>query len=60
MEDDPRFAMFAHGLRHVWNADFDDSIKTYALDGQHRLFAIRKLIDGGVELGIPPGFEGRP
>lgn len=58
VEEDPTFAMFADVVSETFGMlVFDDTIKTYALDGQHRLFAIRKLIEGGVELGIPPGFE---
>ena len=56
VEDDPRFQMFADVDTDTFGMlTIDDSITTYALDGQHILFAIRKLIDGGVELGIPPG-----
>ena len=36
---------------------FDDSLKTYALDGQHRLFAIQSLINGTTDSPPPPGFR---
>ena len=36
---------------------FDDTLKTYALDGQHRLFAIKSLIDAKATEPPPPGFR---
>ena len=36
---------------------FDESLKTFALDGQHRLSAIKQLIDGQAETPPPAGFS---
>ena len=36
---------------------FTDSVKYYALDGQHRLAAIRALLENETEFPVPPGFE---
>jgi len=36
---------------------FDDTIKTYALDGQHRLFAIKQLINDSAVHNPAPGFS---
>lgn len=55
--DDLQFVMFADTVRDTFGIlTFDDSIKTYALDGQHRLFAIKELIENTTELVAPPGF----
>ena len=59
VEDDPGFDVCNMVSDTFGMLTFDDSIKT-AIDGQHRLFAIRKLIDGGVELGIPRVSRRRP
>ena len=36
---------------------FDDTIKTYALDGQHRLFAILQLVNNQADTPPPAGFS---
>jgi len=56
--DDPRFEVFADILENTFGLlTFDDSIKTYALDGQHRLFAIKQLIENPHEVQAPAGFS---
>jgi DNA sulfur modification protein DndB len=56
--DDPRFFMVADTVKDTFGMlMFDDSIKTYALDGQHRLFAIRELLENRHELNAPLNFE---
>ena len=56
--DDPRFSIFANTLEDTFGMlTFDDTIKTYALDGQHRLYAIKQLIDNQHEMRPPAGFS---
>ena len=56
--DDPKFAMVGPDITDSFGVLlFDDSIKTYALDGQHRLFAIKQLVDGQAEDPAPTGFS---
>ena len=58
IEDDPKFEFFRDKFKDTFGIlSFDDSLKTYALDGQHRLYAIKKLIDGSASLAPPPGFH---
>ena len=58
-ENQPEFAMFRDRLVDTFGLiTFDDSLKTYALDGQHRLSAIRELINAeNTEYSKPDGFE---
>ena len=45
-QNDPKFAAFKSQVNETFGVlFFDDSLKIYALDGQHRLFAIKELID---------------
>ena len=56
--DDPKFAAFKNHVNETFGVlFFDDSLKIYALDGQHRLFAIKELISGGAETPAPVGFS---
>ncbi len=56
LADDPRFDMIRDSLKGTFGVlTFDDTIKTYALDGQHRLFAIQNLIKD--ESKAPKGFS---
>ena len=56
--DDDRFAMVGQEIRDTFGVlIFDNTIKTYALDGQHRLFAIKELIEGQAESPPPSGFS---
>jgi DNA sulfur modification protein DndB len=56
--DDPKFAMVGDDIRDSFGVLlFSDTIKTYALDGQHRLFAIKQLIDGTADDPAPVGFS---
>ena len=57
-KNDPKFAAFQNQVSETFGVlFFDDSLKIYALDGQHRLFAIKELIDGGAETPAPVGFS---
>jgi len=62
MTEDPRFAIF-RGDSHLNNAfgiiTFSTDRKYYALDGQHRLKAIKALTDPTSDLALeaPPGFR---
>ena len=57
LADDPRFEFFKDSFTDTFGVlQFDDSIKTYALDGQHRLFAIKSLLDHNNEATPPTGF----
>lgn len=57
IEDDPKFAFFKDKFQDTFGVlSFDDTLKTYALDGQHRLYAIKKLIDAK-EATPPVGFH---
>jgi DNA sulfur modification protein DndB len=58
IEDDPQFAMVAGEVADSFGVLlFSDTIKTYALDGQHRLYAIKQLIEGQAENPPPAGFS---
>jgi DNA sulfur modification protein DndB len=60
ISDEPQFAMAGTMFDDTFGVlTFDDSIKTYALDGQHRLFAIKNIIDGTAttQSPPPPGFR---
>ena len=62
MEDDPRFSLFAGDarLRESFGVlSFDGTQDYYALDGQHRLKAIKALLDPTSELAgrTPPEFK---
>jgi DNA sulfur modification protein DndB len=62
MEDDPRFSLFAADtrLRESFGVlSFDGTQNYYALDGQHRLKAIKALTDPTSELArnAPPDFK---
>jgi DNA sulfur modification protein DndB len=58
IEDNPQFAMVASEVSDSFGILlFDDTIKTYALDGQHRLYAIKQLVDGQAEEPAPLGFS---
>lgn len=55
---DPRFEMVAGEVADCFGVLlFDDTIKTYALDGQHRLYAIKQLVEGQAESPPPVGFS---
>ena len=55
---DPRFEMFRDQIQETFGVlYFNDDQKTYALDGQHRLFAIKELIEGSAENPPPTGFS---
>lgn len=57
IEDDPKFAFFKDTFKDTFGVlSFDDTLKTYALDGQHRLYAIKKLIDAK-DATPPVGFH---
>lgn len=57
--DDPRFAVIADDrMNNSFGVlRFDGTQKYYALDGQHRLKAIKALIDNETEFVAPAGFE---
>lgn len=62
MEDDPRFALFKGDKRlsdSFGVLSFDGTQNYYALDGQHRLKAIKSLVDPNSELSFhaPPDFK---
>lgn len=62
ISDQPEFALFKedHRLNETFGVlKFDGTQRYYALDGQHRLAAIRTLLDSNDELseGRPEGFE---
>lgn len=55
---DPKFEMVAGEVSDCFGVLlFDDTIKTYALDGQHRLYAIKQLVEGQAENPPPDGFS---
>ena len=57
LKDDPRFELVKNKFQDTFGIlSFDDTIKTYALDGQHRLYAIKNLIENRVDRNAPPGF----
>lgn len=57
--DDPRFELIAdERMNNSFGVlRFDGTQKYYALDGQHRLKAIKALIDNETEFTAPKGFE---
>ena len=58
IDDDPRFDMIGDDITDSFGVlRFSDSLKTYALDGQHRLKAIKELIENPAENPPPPGFS---
>ena len=62
MEDDPRFALFKGDKRLSESfgvLSFDGTQNYYALDGQHRLKAIKSLVDPTSEMSFqaPPDFK---
>ncbi|MCG3777291.1 MAG: hypothetical protein JW395_4169 [Nitrospira sp.] len=59
LTDDPRFEMIADKkFSEAFGVlRFDGSQQYYALDGQHRLRAIRALLDSETEYTAPKGFE---
>jgi len=58
LANEPRFEMVADMFNDTFGVlTFDDTIKTYALDGQHRLYAIKSLVDGTANLASPRGFN---
>ena len=58
IDEDPTFRLVRNQFKDTFGVlSFDDSLKTYALDGQHRLYAIKKLIDGSATLSAPVGFN---
>lgn len=57
ISNDPQFRMVQRDANNTFGMlTFDDSIQTYALDGQHRLFAIKELIENNQTMA-PPGFS---
>ena len=62
IEDDERFALF-HGDARLNDSfgvlSFDGTQDYYALDGQHRLAAIKSLVDSNSDVAVdaPPGFK---
>lgn len=58
IDEDPTFRLVRNQFKDTFGVlSFDDSLKTYALDGQHRLYAIKKLVDGSASLTPPVGFN---
>ena len=59
LASDPRFAMIAdHKFASAFGVlRFDGSQKYYALDGQHRLKAIKALLSRETEFTAPPNFQ---
>ena len=58
IDDDPAFKIVKNQFKDTFGVlTFDDSLKTYALDGQHRLYAIKKLVDGTASSSPPVGFS---
>ena len=58
LANEPKFEMIADMFTDTFGVlTFDETIKTYALDGQHRLFAIKSLVDGSATLSPPVGFS---
>ena len=48
----------ARSLRESFGVlSFGDEPKYYALDGQHRVAAIKLLVSGAAEMNVPPGFD---
>ena len=58
IEDKPEFRLIANRFVDTFGVlTFDDTIKTYALDGQHRLYSIKKLLGADSDTPPPPGFS---
>ena len=54
----PSIFMTSGSLRDSFGVlSFGDEPKYYALDGQHRVAAIKLLVDGTADLEAPPGFN---
>ena len=54
----PKIFMGSSSLRDSFGVlSFGDEPKYYALDGQHRVAAIKLLVDGKAEVAAPPGFD---
>lgn len=55
---DENFEFFQHEVIDTFGVlRFGDDLKIYALDGQHRLFAIKELVDGSSDSPAPQGFS---
>ena len=58
ISDDPQFKMVKGAVSDCFGVlIFDDTIKTYALDGQHRLYALKQLVEDQAENPPPVGFS---
>ena len=58
LEDDPQFSILGNRLTEAFGVlTFDGTENYYALDGQHRLAAIRKLLDNETDYIPPPHFH---
>ena len=54
----PKIFMGSSSLRDSFGVlSFGDEPKYYALDGQHRVAAIKLLVDGKAEVAVPPDFD---
>ena len=58
LEDDPQFKLLGGRLTEAFGIlTFDGTENYYALDGQHRLAAIRNLLDNATDFRPPPSFR---
>lgn len=58
LEDDPQFSILGNRLTDSFGVlTFDGTENYYALDGQHRLAAIRNLLDNEADYTPPPNFR---
>jgi len=58
LEDDPQFSILGNRLTDSFGVlTFDGTENYYALDGQHRLAAIRNLLDNETDYEPPPDFR---
>ena len=58
LEDDPQFSILGNRLTDSFGVlTFDGTENYYALDGQHRLAAIRHLLDNETDYVPPPDFR---
>ena len=58
LEDDPQFSILGNRLTDSFGVlTFDGTENYYALDGQHRLAAIRNLLDNETDYAPPPSFR---
>ena len=58
LEDDPQFSLLGNRLTDSFGVlTFDGTENYYALDGQHRLAAIRHLLDNETDYAPPMGFR---